>query len=172
MPVKTAQGRRYDRVNATWPAILPALTAQEAVSAAKRLYRLGMGKAFKGPFRITSGRRYTWIRHGTFVVNPERGWHHLVHDVSHVVQYFSNPSHRPHAWSHSDIEKRMAEMVITRGWLDGGLKKEPKPKPDIRRVRYERVLASIKRWETKVKRAETALNKLYTKREYYERSGV
>jgi hypothetical protein len=48
--------------------------------------------------------------------------------------------------------------------------REPKPKPviDVKAVRYARVLTAIKVWETKAKRAKTALRKLTAKRKYYE----
>ena len=52
----------------------------------------------------------------------------------------------------------------------GALRRDPKPKPDIRTVRYQRVMIRIKSWETKLKRAETALKGLYGQRAYYEKS--
>lgn len=48
-------------------------------------------------------------------------------------------------------------------------KRAPKPKPDIKQVRYQRVLARIKQWEAKEKRAKTALKKLQESRRYYEK---
>jgi hypothetical protein len=47
---------------------------------------------------------------------------------------------------------------------------KPKPKVDHQQVRYQRVLASIKRWETKAKRAKTALAKLHQRRKRYEQT--
>lgn len=49
------------------------------------------------------------------------------------------------------------------------LPKPTKPKPDPRRVRYENTLRKIKAWETKAKRAKTALRKLNETRKYYEK---
>jgi hypothetical protein len=48
--------------------------------------------------------------------------------------------------------------------------RESKPKVvvDLKAVRYARVLTAIKVWETKAKRAKTALRKLTAKRKYYE----
>jgi hypothetical protein len=46
---------------------------------------------------------------------------------------------------------------------------EPKTKPSISEVRAARVAASIKQWEAKRKRAETALRKLRKRMRYYER---
>jgi signal recognition particle subunit SEC65 len=42
-----------------------------------------------------------------------------------------------------------------------------KAKPDMQKVRYERVLVSIKNWQSKLKRAQTALRKLRDKERYY-----
>jgi predicted SprT family Zn-dependent metalloprotease len=49
--------------------------------------------------------------------------------------------------------------------------KAVKPKgTDLQLQRYERTVASIERWSTKLKRAQSALRKLTTKRRYYERA--
>jgi hypothetical protein len=162
--------RAYVRVNATWPNPLPALTAQEAMSAGKRLYRLGMGRAFKGKIKVTSGRRHSWVRQGVLYVNPDRGWHHLVHDLSHYCFWRTHPNRRPHDWRHAAMEKRLIEAVVSGGWLNGKLRREPKPKPDLKTVRQQRIVARIKAWETKRKRAENALKKLYKQQTYYEKT--
>ena len=162
---------RYVRVNGTWPNPLPALTSQEAISAAKRLYRFGMGKAWKGSIRLTSGNRYTWIRYGTFTVNPDKGWHSLVHDISHLVHQRLHPKLSGHDWRHAHLERSMVALVVGKGWLDGKLRRQPRPKPDIKTVRHQRVLVRIRAWEMKRKRADTALKKLARQKAYYERGG-
>lgn len=48
----------------------------------------------------------------------------------------------------------------------------PKPKVDIKIVRAANIQAQIKRWETKEKRAKTALKKLRAKYNYYKSTGV
>jgi predicted SprT family Zn-dependent metalloprotease len=51
-------------------------------------------------------------------------------------------------------------------------KMAPKRKPkgtDLQLIRYQRLLASQARWETKAKRAKTALTKLHKQRRYYEK---
>lgn len=92
----------YERVNGSWPEKVPALTKDEAIPAAKRLYRKAFGKAFKGKWKLTSGNRYSWSRSGVFSVNwtgrevtlDEKtgkfipwgsGWKDLVHDMSHYA---------------------------------------------------------------------------------------
>jgi hypothetical protein len=47
-----------------------------------------------------------------------------------------------------------------------------KPKPDLREQRMAALAAQIKRWETKEKRAKTALKKLRPKLARYQRQGV
>lgn len=49
-------------------------------------------------------------------------------------------------------------------------KRPTPPKQDIRKARYEAVLAKVKSWEAKKKRAETALKKYKQKQKYYERA--
>jgi hypothetical protein len=48
--------------------------------------------------------------------------------------------------------------------------REKKPKPDIKVVRYERAIASLKRWQSKAKRAETAVRRYRKQVRYYERA--
>jgi hypothetical protein len=45
----------------------------------------------------------------------------------------------------------------------------PKAKPDPQLALYARTLAGVRRWETKLKRATKALQKLRKRRSYYER---
>jgi hypothetical protein len=165
----SVQARRYERVNALWPeGGLPPLTDQEAISAAKRLYRLGMGQAFKGEFRITTGNRNTWIRNRVFVVNPSKGWHNLVHSISHLSHYRKHPGKSGHHWTHAEYERKMIEAVVSKGWLNGSLRRE-QPVVDSAAIRYQRVLKRIDNWERKLKRAENALTKLRKTKAYYDK---
>lgn len=157
----------YRRVNATWPEGMtvgnPALTADEAVRAAKRLYRFGMKRTWRGPVHVGSGNRYTWIRRGVMTVNPEHGWHQLVHMLSHYCHRRLHPDERPHGGVHARMEIRMIKEVLKRGWLNGGLKSEPKPEPTLDEKRAKKLaglLARQKQWITRAKRATTALKKL------------
>lgn len=155
----------YERVNATWgdhPMQMP-LTPEEAVRAARKLYRFETGRSYLKPIRVGSGRIITGYASRGLVVNPNRrhatdaGWRDVVHCLSHAF------CPRPHGGEHARCEIRFIKEVLKRGWLDGSLKDEPKPeKPpvDKRAVKYARTLTAIKRWETKAKRADTALKKL------------
>jgi len=176
---------KYDSVNSQWPEgtnegrdLKP--TPQEAMAAARRLYRLGFGKPFKGKIVLTSGNRATWIRGNVLYVNPDQrqwwcstggGWHEIVHGMSHYVAarlHGSAHDHR-HAW----IERTMIEHVVKSGWLDGKLRRPEKPKPtadDKRRAKLDGIERRLASWRTKRKRAETAIRKLERQRAYYEKA--
>jgi hypothetical protein len=169
---------RYSSVNDTWPAELPKPTPQEAMTGAKRLFRKFMGRAWRGKWKFTSGRRQTRNIGATFYVNPDEvrdhggGWPAIVHSMSHHVHGRKYPTDRPHNHNHAFIEREMIRYVLASGWLDGKLRRPDKPKPaavDRAAVRYARVLARITAWEGKRKRAENALKKLRRQRAYYEK---
>src|SRR5229473_1064947 len=86
---------RYVRVNAIG---LPRdkLDDREALSAARRLYRLGRKLAdrpLSGPIKlkVVYGNLHTRVRRG--YVNPCRGWHGLVHDISHSIERLHTAKH-------------------------------------------------------------------------------
>lgn len=162
-----SENPKYDSVNSKWPAIVPEITGAEALAAAKRLYRFAMKRAWAGQWNLTSGRRFTWPRRGTFYVNPNRdgfgvvnGWHDLVHMMSHYCHRQLHPKRRPHDTRHQYLERDMVAYVVAQGWLDGKLKREPAPASDPKVVKLDRIAAGIKRWEAKQRRAENALKKL------------
>jgi hypothetical protein len=166
---------RYRSVNGVWPDAIPPLTAQEAVTGTKRLYRLVMKKPFQGKVRITSGnRRGVAIRYGEMIINPDRGWREVVHSLSHRCHFRLYPNHRPHdgRGTHAFVERMMIEHVIKSGWLEGKLRRPEKPKAnvDLKRLRYARICARIERWEAEARRAECALKRLAAKRAYYART--
>ncbi len=167
----------YERVNASWPqGQLPPLTAAEAITAAKRLYRFVKREPWRGPVRVTSGNRgsgFGWEPHPqkpgysrrVLVVNPEQTWRAFVH-------YLSHDFHRgAHGREHAIVERRMIKEVVRRGWLEGKLKRpeKPKVKVDLPALRYKRVLAHIARWEKIEKKARTRLRTLRAQKRGYER---
>lgn len=167
---KVTRREWYRRVNAAWPAKVPPLTDDEAIRAARKLYRFERGYMWEGRVEITSGNRYSWIRRGVMYVNPERGWQSLVHLLSHYL------APGKHGADHARCELRMIKEVVRRGWLDGKLKtpeKEPAPEPtvdQIRAAKIQRLDERIKRWTTREKRAKTALAKLRRSKRAYERA--
>lgn len=169
---------RYQSVNGSWPETVPVPTPQEAASAARRLYRLGMGKSFKGKVKVVTGNRHTWIRSGTLFVNPNGkhfgGWKDIVHGISHYVHHRKFPNHKPHdgRGTHAFIERAMIEHIVNSGWLEGKLRRPEKEAPSFRAIRKQRVDDKITAWERKLRRAETALRKLRKQKAYYQRIGV
>lgn len=170
----TEARKPYATVNGQWPAgtnegrdIKP--TGQEAIAATRRLYRKFMGKPWHGTFKLTSGLRYSYPKGSVYYVNPDwrgvGGWHEVVHFVSHVVATrLYGESHGPR---HSFIEREMILHVVNSWWIDGRLRRLDRVKaPPDRRAQIE---AAIRRWNSKRKRAETALKKLNRRLKYYER---
>lgn len=168
----------YESVNQSWPEgtndgrdLKP--TPQEALAGAKRLYRIAMGKPWTGPVKITSGRNYTWPRRGVLLVNPDQrggGWHEIVHSLSHLAaRRLYNEAHGPrHAW----VERQLIQAVVTKGWLNGSLKRkpsEPKPPVDLRQQKLASINAKLKRWQSKLKRSQNAIKKLERQRRHHER---
>jgi hypothetical protein len=94
-----------------------------------------------------------------------KGWGRLIHDVSHIVFARRHPSFRPHDGGHAALEREVAEYVVAKGWLEP---KPAKPEPDQRSIRYARVCERLKKWESKAKRAETAIKKLRRAKARYE----
>jgi hypothetical protein len=175
---KVTRKEWYRRVNAAWPATVPALTAEEATRAARRLYRFVTKRTWRGAVVVTSGRRYTWIRSGRLIVNPTRGWRHLVHELSHVLESYAGT--HGHTAAHARLEMRMVKEVVRRGWLGGKLATPVRPaapmpsvdvrQSDARAEKLARTLAAIDRWEKKQRRAENALRKLHRRRRGLERA--
>ena len=176
----------YTNVNEVWPDDAPKPSPQEALAGARKLVKLAYSLApekshrrhwYRGKkFALTSGRRHTWPRSGVWYVNPDRnwgfsGWKEICHGISHAVARNIYPGANPHDPRHAFLERTLAEHVVRSGWLEGKLKRETKPKApaDRKAVRQQRVDASIKRWQSKMKRAQNALKKLQRQQRYYER---
>lgn len=178
-PAVPSHKTRYRTVNGTWPDNLPIPTGPEALTACKLLYRKFRGQPYRGKWELTSGRRYTWPRGGVFYVNPNRhgrGWHHIVHMMSHLVWRRLFPNAKPHAPGHAHLEKQMIEHVVNSGWLDGKLRRAKKAAAaapvDPKVARLLRLKARLKKWQARERRAENAVQKLKHQINGYERRGV
>ena len=167
-----SKGRdKYDSmINSKWPEGMKPPSPKEAITGAKRLYRFAMKRPRKGEVKLTSGNRYTWISGRVMLVNPNRnswhttdgGWREIVHSLSHVCNYWLNPKDRPHSHRQLRLEASMCQYVLEHGFLEGKLKRKSKPKPtklEQHQVELEKVDAIIKKWESKKRRANTALKK-------------
>jgi len=175
----------YNRiVNSKWPDEYGRPTDAEAITAARRLYRRGMGRVWRGPVKIVRGNRVTWVnwvadkgqtrRRDTLCVNPDMrggGWKEIVHSMSHYCHRRLNPKDRPHSQRQASLEADFTDYLLKSGWLDGKLKRPSKPKPprDIVAERAARIEKRIAAWTAKQKRATNALKTLRVKRRYYER---
>lgn len=174
----TPQAEAYGHANAQWPENVPPLDGAEAIAAAKRLYRKFRGRPYNGKWKLVSGNRHTWPNNHVFSVNPNRtnlkpghppGWHDIVHEMSHWVFYCLHPNLSPHDRRHAYLERDMIKYVVEQGWLDGRLKPKPKAAKPVTEVRYAAVLTKLAKWNTKLKRAQTAIRKLQKQKRYYER---
>jgi hypothetical protein len=176
-----ASPRPYAEINATWPKEMKAPTGKEAIKGARLLIREGfrfhgfLAKANrKRIFRLTSGNRRTRFLRGIWQVNPDlygQGWRYIVHSISHHIHFQVHPTKRPHEF-HALTERHLIEYVLAKGWLEGGLKCRETVKPiiDVKAKRAALVALKLKRWETKRKRAETAIKKLKRQAAHYART--
>lgn len=136
----------WDRlVNERWGGQQPVLSPEDSIKAAKRLYRHAMGREWKGEVRLTSGRRYTWVRRGVLVVNPDmpqrdcRGLRAMIHDLSHYAHSRLHPSDAPHSRRQAQLEGKLVTYALNAGWLDGEVRRigpapQPKPEPEPKPV--------------------------------------
>lgn len=93
----------------------------------------------------------------------DKGWGRLIHDVSHMLQQYRHPKLRPHDSTHHQIERDVQLYVETSGMLDPVPQAIERVRESIeksRAARYVNLCERLKRWETKRKRAETAIRKL------------
>lgn len=177
----------YADVNELWPDGAPAPSPQEALAGTRRLLQLvcKLGEkqiAIPRKLKLVSGNRRNWSEYHkgnwVFTVNPDctgrnfSGWKGIVHDVSHWAGRRLYPGAKPHDGRVAYLEYELTKHIVNSGWLDGALKREPKPKApvDLKATRKNRVEASIVRWQRKAKRAQNALKKLNRQLRYYQRA--
>jgi hypothetical protein len=161
-----------------WPTQLPPLTADEAVTAARRLYRFAMGETWTGKVKLTSGRNHTWIRDGVFYVNPT-GWKPLLEDLSWLFFSRANPDAPRRSKDILRLHKKLLREIVKRGWLTNGLKTRRMP-PDVQIIldnmkkenkELKKLETGVKRWTTKLARAQTMLAKYERKLKRYHGKG-
>ncbi len=132
----------------------------------RAFYKQVTGRKF--PYKnihIGSGNRRTWTDSKGFCVNPDQGWHDINHDMSHWLE--RRLTGAAHSDSHLRLERDGAALICKRFLRDEPYV-EPKKEVDVVAKRAASVDARIKKWETKLKRATTALKKLKRQKKYYD----
>lgn len=166
--MSAAHSGNYVPVGEMWRAVIcPPLTMVEALRAARRLTRHFGAVHFGAPHQLAPARlptraRRCWASTRADVV-LDKGWQRLVHDVSHDVFQHRHPSLKPHHPTHARIEREMVAYVIERGWLGGTLAPKAPRALSLEERRAEKrasVEARLARWQTREKRARTAVRKL------------
>lgn len=158
----------YKSINDGWPADLPPCTREEAERAVRYLYR-----HFKLAVPVFKVRK-CWVPTNPPFNQLRRGWRRLAHDVSHRIFRRMNlksgklevAMRRPHHWGHVWYEKEVMRLILDRGFLTGRLKTKERTRPKADPL--AKIEAATKRWQSKAKRAATALKKLERQRRYYE----
>lgn len=167
----------YDDVNKAWgvPVALPAITAKEAAVYFKRLSQKFGGKTKNSAGRMRDNvRSPSWIGRRVWAAPKGttsplgNGWPRMVHDASHWVFAKLHPGFLTHSNAHAAIELKMIQHVIAKGWLKPKVAAKAKAKADP----MDTTLAAIKRWTTKLRRAQTALRKLEAKRRRLSRAAL
>ena len=112
----------YMQVNDAWGDKIDVASQpvpkDKAIDIALTIYSFMFGKPFKGKTKLTSGHRYTWVRRGELVVNPDfkqthaSGWRALVHDLSHYGHAKIKSKHNNHGRIHAEFEAEIAKFVV------------------------------------------------------------
>lgn len=162
-----------------WPdQQLPPITAEEATRAARRLWRYAMGETWRGPVKLTSGHNHTWMRDGILYVNPN-GWHLMVNDLAWLFFRLANPDQRALPPKVRIVEERLIREVVKRGWLNNKLKAREIP-ADVQFIfdqmkeqnkQRAQLEAGVRRWTTKLNRAQTMLRKYEHKLKKFHQKG-
>lgn len=164
---------RYQAVDNALPEILPAVTREQIMPYYERLIK-AFGQAKDMPVGVAEARGnrpasgyYARARRCWASSKPSsghgNGWGRMIHDASHIIFSQRHPHARSHDGGHATLEREMAEYVMLQGWL---VPKPPKeaPSPDaVRAAKREALQARLARWQTKHKRATTAIKKIERK---------
>lgn len=163
-----AHSGNYQSVGEIWAGVSrPPLSMVEALRAARRLTR-HFGAVKHGaphqlvPARVPAKARRCWASQRADVT-LHKGWERLVHDVSHKVFRHRHPQLNPHHPSHARLEREMAAYVLAQGWLGGKLAPAAPPTRTLterREARRANLTARLTRWQTREKRARTAMRKI------------
>lgn len=173
-------------VNERWDGQQPVLSPEDSIKAAKRLYHHAMGRAWTGSVRLTSGRRYTWIKRGVLIVNPNmiqrdcRGLRAMIHDISHYAHSRLHPSDAPHSRRQAQLEGKLVTYAIKSGFAEGRVRRlgpepqpkpEPAPKPAVDKVavKHARMVARRDKYRAELARLTRLLKKAEREVKDYQR---
>jgi len=93
----------------------------------------------------------------------------IQHELLHVYGYgHAAIGHTRTRFRKQNYQWAVEKMGTERMLPESPAPSKPKPKRDIQRERYERLLKREKAWTTKKKRAATALKKITKQKRYYE----
>lgn len=137
-----------------------------AMNYVRAFWKQEMGRTFPWKLRIGSGSRRTWEDSRGFTVNPDQGWHAINHDMSHFIE--RRKTGAAHSDQHVRLEAAGARLICRRFLRDEPYVDKKKERDHVAE-RAARVDAGIRRWETKLRRATTALKKLRKKKKYYDK---
>jgi hypothetical protein len=133
-PVVAVRG--YRDVDQILPRQSLPLTAAEATTAARLLYRqfvenktkgyklagVEIGQATTVGLKDAKDVRPPWQWEDIIVVNPQKGWRDLIHRLSHKFHARLHSDATEHDERHVQLEAEMASWVVSHGWLDGKLR--------------------------------------------------
>lgn len=119
--------------------------------------------------RASYGGDWMQLRLSRGAVDSLRVYALMEHELTHSYGYKHGPGLRGSNGFEPSLLASWESAAEKRGRLVE-VESEPKLKRDVREVRHERTLASITRWEAKLKRASDALKKLNARRRYYEKT--
>lgn len=179
---------RYRTVNELHDLGYPAITRVEASRARQLLFR-AFGKLEDAAasrtapmwksLAVNNDTRRCWVSLRP-TTGMNRGWGRLIHDVAHRVYKFRHPHRlvkvtdegaaitkrtRDHGAGENVIETEIAYYVrYQTNWLTGTLSDKPKQKPHRLPILEQR----LARWESKLRRAETAIKKLKKQIKYHQ----
>ena len=158
------------KAEALWAVCAPStLTRGEAIRASRKLYRFATRETFKGTIKAGITTRVFFpgrFRMGqpeaatAITVAARKGWYLFVVALAvDLAAAYSGDS--------DEVHLSLVREVIKRGWLDGRLSDKliPPTTPEQRAMKKHadlvvNVRKRIKAWNTKAKRATTALKKL------------
>lgn len=154
------------RVNDLWGGHKPVLSPEETLAAARKLWRHATGKAWPGKWAVTSGRRHTWPRRGTFHVNPNRyggGLRQVIHLIAHYAHRRLHPGDKPHSIRQLRLEAKLTKFAVARWGKDAPAPKvkakplPPKPSQREKAKRLVQLEARLKRRRAEMERAQRLL---------------